>query len=446
MSDKIMYNTIQTILADLKRKLSMDRDETIKGKYVFEQVPDGIGATLGGTNYVFVRGDGTPEENAVELQEAYNRAKTMPIYRGLLSGVKTFYIGQTFESSENNIFYRVTSNYTGNVSEVIDFAVQVTEEEAKSVRTTVVVAPGKYTIDGDYFDFDANSVNVVSLTGKPDVIFNGSAVIRLGDTSSNRVSLFRGLNSQSLFADMELCPSGITFENCVGGIFSFFGAGGSASGTFKDCVGGDYSFGGEGHASGTFINCTGGDYSFGGGGGTASGTFTNCTGGSDSFGGTGGGDISSTGRLYYCRLTSGVFTTPAAGGKLVGCIDGTGKIINTDSQLSYRVYFGLFTQSGTSAPTVTVIENTLGVSPVWQRTDAGVYSTTNPVAVADKTFSPQDRMVIRGSNESGAVLLCTTTAVGVGHGFLIMTRTYDDQDTNADDLLFQTFIEFRVYN
>ena len=40
MSDKIMYNTIQTILADLKRKLSMDRDETVKGQYTFEKFPD----------------------------------------------------------------------------------------------------------------------------------------------------------------------------------------------------------------------------------------------------------------------------------------------------------------------------------------------------------------------------------------------------------------------
>lgn len=40
MSDKIMYNTIQTILADLKRKLSIDRDETVKGQYTFEKFPD----------------------------------------------------------------------------------------------------------------------------------------------------------------------------------------------------------------------------------------------------------------------------------------------------------------------------------------------------------------------------------------------------------------------
>ena len=40
MSDKIMYNTIQTILADLKRKLSMDRDETVKGQYTFEKTPE----------------------------------------------------------------------------------------------------------------------------------------------------------------------------------------------------------------------------------------------------------------------------------------------------------------------------------------------------------------------------------------------------------------------
>lgn len=40
MSDKIMYNTIQNILEDLKRKLSMDRDETVKGQYTFEKTPE----------------------------------------------------------------------------------------------------------------------------------------------------------------------------------------------------------------------------------------------------------------------------------------------------------------------------------------------------------------------------------------------------------------------
>jgi len=88
---------------------------------------------------------------------------------------------------------------------------------------------------------------------------------------------------------------------------------------FDVCTGGDSSFGYFGTASGTFTNCTGSSSSFGCDG-TASGTFTNCTAkGSSSFGG-GNGTLS--GKLYYCRLTSGTFPTVAAGGITRLCLDG----------------------------------------------------------------------------------------------------------------------------
>jgi hypothetical protein len=152
-----------------------------------------------------------------------------------------------------------------------------------------------------------------------------------------------------------------TFTNCTGGLQSF-GSGGTASGTFTNCTGGDGSFGGT--ASGTFTNCAGGAGSFGGGGGTASGTFTSCVGGAQSFAGGGGtasgtftscvGDIASfgtsftsggtasgiftnciggtfsfggrgtlSGKLYYCRLTSGTFATVSGAGVTRLCLDGS---------------------------------------------------------------------------------------------------------------------------
>ena len=310
----------------------------------------GSGSGLGGTNYIFVKGDGTPEENAIELQEAYDTAKTMPIYRGLLSGINTFYIDQTFESSENNLFYRVISNYTGEVSEVIDFAVQVTEEEAKSVHTTVVVAPGQYKFGETAFIVDTPYINIVSLTGNSDVILNSDenkSGREVGiNVTANNVYL-KGLDCGANSFTVGNYLNTLVCENCIGGDYSFGGAGtasgtfsyctggnnsfggyGTASGTFDYCTGGDYSFGGdEGTTSGTFTNCSGGNNSFGGDGGTASGTFTNCSGGNNSFGG--GGAIASTARLYYCRLNSGTFGTPEAGGKLVLCIDGNDAVVTT---------------------------------------------------------------------------------------------------------------------
>jgi hypothetical protein len=137
-----------------------------------------------------------------------------------------------------------------------------------------------------------------------------------------------------------------TFTNCTGGGYSFGGFGvasglfyscvanegfagggaGTASGTFTDCKGYSNGFGGNaGTASGTFTNCLGNFRSFGGNAGTASGTFTNCTSGPHSFGApnaTTGAQGVLSGKLYYCRLTSGTFTTKSGAGRVVLCIDG----------------------------------------------------------------------------------------------------------------------------
>jgi len=60
-----------------------------------------------------------------------------------------------------------------------------------------------------------------------------------------------------------------------------------------------------------------------------------------------------------------------------------------------KVYRALLTQSGTSAPTATVLENTLGGTVVWTRSLAGVYIGTlsgafpaNKVVLFINSFSP----------------------------------------------------------
>src|SRR5688500_2623877 len=53
---------------------------------------------------------------------------------------------------------------------------------------------------------------------------------------------------------------------------------------------------------------------------------------------------------------------------------------------SYLVYAALLTQSGTSAPVATVLENTLGGTVVWARSAGGIYTGTLAGAfTADKT-------------------------------------------------------------
>lgn len=291
-----------------------------------DSIHSGLG--LGGTNYVFVRGNGTPAENATELQEAYNAAKTMPRHLGLLTNETSghFYPGQTFALQPSGVYYyKVTEEFEGTISSSIAYYIQITEEEAKATKTTLVVAPGKYIFGSSFFEANATSVNIVSLTGNSDVYIDGITV------SADYVHL-KGIDCKTYAFGVIDNLSNLVCENCIGlGDYSFggdggvvpgtfinckaknnsFGGGGTASGTFVNCeaeegsfggsnggtasgnfincIGGIYSFGGSGYASGTFLDCKGGNYSFGGGlsNGTANGTFTNCIGGIGSFGGPG---------------------------------------------------------------------------------------------------------------------------------------------------------------
>jgi hypothetical protein len=110
-----------------------------------------------------------------------------------------------------------------------------------------------------------------------------------------------------------------TFTDCTGGYASF--SNGNMSGIYTRCVGGDGAFGYNSVLSGTFTNCIGGSDSFGAPNGTVSGTFNSCVGGGGSFAGGEFGTLS--GKLYYCRLTSGNFQTVSDGGITRLCLDGS---------------------------------------------------------------------------------------------------------------------------
>jgi hypothetical protein len=261
-------------------------------------------ALLEGTQYTYVYGNGTPTENATELQNAYTAAKA-------ISGLS------------------VTN------------------------RFKIIVGTGKYELSGQ-FDIDTQYIDIVSLTGDADVEFTNGINVTANDVflkglkttlpfelatnlnllvcenckggdlsfgsgfgselSGTFTNCVGGDGSFSLFGNC----SGI-FTNCIGGVLSFSGMAGNASGVFINCVGGDGSFGANEIASGTFTNCVGGYSSFGSGG-AASGTFTNCVGREDSF----GGGSSITGKLFYCRLTSGTFISVSSGGRTYYCVDGNG--------------------------------------------------------------------------------------------------------------------------
>ena len=140
-------------------------------KYVDAAI-DSIG---NGTNYLMVYGVGTPAENAVELQAAYDAAKNMPRYLGTITSgtVTRVYGGQTWNVGA--VYYKSTA-VIGNGSNLpieIQPSTIITEAEAKSTRTTVIVAPGDYTFGVSKFILDSSGINVVSLTGSADVKLDG---------------------------------------------------------------------------------------------------------------------------------------------------------------------------------------------------------------------------------------------------------------------------------
>ena len=105
---------------------------------------------------------------------------------------------------------------------------------------------------------------------------------------------------------------------------------------------------------------------------------------------------------------------------------------------SYKVYSALLSQSGTSNPTATVLENTIG-NIVWARADIGRYSGTLTGAfTADKTF-----ILTNGGWKSG-----------VYGGWLYFETAYNDsvvslqQDASnlsPQDGFSKQEIEIRVY-
>lgn len=153
-------------------------------------------------------------------------------------------------------------------------------------------------------------------------IASGEFIDCIGSSSS-----FGSIEASGIFTNCEgnfgqIGNASGTFRNCKG-INGPFGK--IASGLFFNCTGEGSSFAVNGIASGTFINCVGGLTSFGSSSyflypGTASGTFVYCIGGEFSFGGTGNSVL--TGKLYYCRLTSGNFKTVSGGGITRLCING----------------------------------------------------------------------------------------------------------------------------
>lgn len=264
---------------------------------------------LNGNNYVMVYGTGTPEENGAEFIAAYNLAKTMPRYLHAANVDRssddpiTVYKGQTFDDSNYSQNYAVATNTVINGPGNTLTADYISETVAKSVRTTIVVAPGHYKFASE-FVHDASGIDIVSLTGNRDVLISATS-IKYSFGINAHYTMVKGINTSFIGnKSIRVYPnlSNMEVVNCIGGNNSFCdndAQGRSVTGTFIDCEGGDGSFiNGSGITSvlsGKFIRCIGGNYSFASSGKIINAYFEDCKGGAYSFGSNDGEYVSQVG-------------------------------------------------------------------------------------------------------------------------------------------------------
>lgn len=115
-----------------------------------------------------------------------------------------------------------------------------------------------------------------------------------------------------------------------------------------------------------------------------------------------------------------------------------GKALPAASSKGYTEYVALISQSGTSAPTVTVLKNDLGGTPVWTRTGTGSYKMAlNGVFITNKTY------VMIGQNYQNNY--GETTYAYWNSEDDIYVETTNSSNAAADSLLTTRTIEVRVY-
>lgn len=199
-------------------------------------------------------------------------------------------------------------------------------------RACVIVPPGRYdfgtgdgsnhglVLDTQYVDLIGLSRDGTILTSQITTSSRGTLEQTANDVriTNLTIELVGVLGDGHAYHPVSNLPltrcDHVTFKN-AGNYSTTDGL--NYSGTYTNCISGDYSF--VGTASGTFINCACGNYSFGGGwGGAASGTFVNCTAGDSSFGTADGGN-GLTGTLRDCDLeVNGIFWV-ASTGVVINC-------------------------------------------------------------------------------------------------------------------------------
>jgi hypothetical protein len=329
---------------------------------------------LEGTSYVYVSANGTDVENAAELQAAYTTAQGMfpsatnritiiaaPGYYNFddtTFTLNTQYINLVSLDGNRSIIFNSSNNLGTLWITENNIFVKGVDVQSKSLSvgnnlSSIIVENCKGgicsfgfngNISGTFIDCEGGNSSFAGRgfsTGPIGALFNTTDANASG-TFINCKGGFNSFGSIGFVFGTSIATASGSFTNCTAASNSFgahsFGDA-TASGSFTNCTSLSDSFGnapnGTSIAIGVFNNCVSGGNSFGA---FAQGTFNSCIGGNTSFGTIEAGGIfnncisgsgsfgeitgSLTGRLYYCRLTSGTFSVVNSGGRTVYCIDG----------------------------------------------------------------------------------------------------------------------------
>ncbi|MNL22820.1 hypothetical protein D3C87_1441800 [compost metagenome] len=118
-------------------------------------------------------------------------------------------------------------------------------------------------------------------------------------------------------------------------------------------------------------------------------------------------------------------------------IDASGLIKRGDAVVSgVKRYKALISQTGTSDPTVIVLDNSLGFTPVWTRTAIGAYEGSMPGIAPDKTIR-----LISGETNDDYTFGISMGTLGGSH-LKVTTRL---AGVPTDSLLNKTSIIVEVY-
>lgn len=111
------------------------------------------------------------------------------------------------------------------------------------------------------------------------------------------------------------------------------------------------------------------------------------------------------------------------------------------SSLGYKVYTALLTQSGTDAPTATVLQNTLGGTVIWTRDSQGTYyGTLSGAFTTGKTFIPTTYFKQKQYQSPG-----WTYYINDLNSILVKSEQGDVAGNLIDSVIDSAPIEIRVY-